>query len=50
MLKQEGLRISMQQGATVSDYVELYLTDQIIENIQLVFVMSVDFKQTKAIH
>ena len=33
MLELEGLRIRMRQGATVLNYVELYLTDQIIENI-----------------
>ena len=33
MLEQEGLQIRMQQGATLLDYVKLYLTDQIIENI-----------------
>ena len=30
---EQGLRIRMQQDATVLDYVELYLTEQTIENI-----------------
>ena len=33
MFEQEGFRIRMRQGATELDYVELYLTDQIIGNI-----------------
>ena len=33
MLEQEGLWIRMRQGASELDYVELYLTDQIIGNI-----------------
>ena len=32
MFEQEGFRIRMRQGATELDYVELYLTNQIIEN------------------
>ena len=33
MFEQEGLWIRMRQGASELDYVELYLTDQIIGNI-----------------
>ena len=33
LMLEQGLRIRMQQDATVLDYVELYLTEQTIENI-----------------